>query len=110
MTDAAAAHAQAVLEMYTGMPDTPDAARAFDRRTAADLYRRGVRLTVVETALLLASLRRMIRPPESPAALPPIRSLAYFLPVIAELEAAPAPEGYLDYLRGKLIRGRRLPG
>ena len=33
---------------------------------------------------------------------PPIRSLAYFRPVIDELRAHPAPESYLDYLRLKL--------
>jgi hypothetical protein len=34
--------------------------------------------------------------------LSPIRSLAYFRPVIDELRANPAPESYLDYLRLKL--------
>ena len=31
-----------------------------------------------------------------------IRSLAYFLPVITELQQQPLPDGYLDYLRLKL--------
>ena len=56
---------------------------------------------VVETALLLGSLRRLIRPADAPR-LSPIRSLAYFRPVIDELRAHPAPESYLDYLRLKL--------
>jgi hypothetical protein len=34
--------------------------------------------------------------------LSPIRSVAYFRPVIDELRTHPAPEGYLDYLRLKL--------
>ena len=34
--------------------------------------------------------------------LPPIRSLAYFRPVIDELQANPLPDAYLDYLRLKL--------
>jgi hypothetical protein len=34
--------------------------------------------------------------------LSPIRSLAYFLPVIDELLAHPAPDHYLEYLRLKL--------
>ena len=34
--------------------------------------------------------------------LPQIRSLAYFQPVIAELQQQPLPDGYLDYLRLKL--------
>jgi hypothetical protein len=54
----------------------------------------------VESALLLASLRRMVRPSDLPP-LPKIRSLAYFQPVITELQQQPLPEGYLDYLRLK---------
>jgi hypothetical protein len=37
-------------------------------------------------------------------ALSPVRSLAYFLPVIDELLAHPAPDNYLEYLRLKLCR------
>ena len=55
-------------------------------------------LRVVETALLLGSLRRLIRPADAPRR-SPIRSLAYFRPVIDEIRAHPAPESYLDYLR-----------
>jgi hypothetical protein len=46
-------------------------------------------------------LRRLIRPADAPR-LSPIRSLAYFRPVIEELRAHPAPDSYLDYLRLKL--------
>ena len=60
-------------------------------------------LRVVESAFLLASLRRLIRPKDVPP-LSPIRSLAYFLPAIEELFADPSPDNYLDYLRLKLNR------
>jgi hypothetical protein len=60
-----------------------------------------VSLQVVESAFLLASLRRLARPADVPA-LSPIRSLAYFQPVIEELLANPAPENYTEYLRLKL--------
>jgi hypothetical protein len=56
---------------------------------------------VVESAFLLASLRRLLRPADVPA-LSPIRSLAYFQPVIEELLSHPAPDNYLEYLRLKL--------
>jgi len=56
---------------------------------------------LVESALLLATLRRLARSAELPP-LPKIRSLAYFLPVIEELQQQPLPNGYLDYLRLKL--------
>jgi hypothetical protein len=83
------------------MPDTPLRASASDQWLARRLYDEGVPLHTVETALLLGSLRRLIRPADAPK-LSPIRSLAYFRPVIDELRAHPAPEGYLDYLRLKL--------
>jgi hypothetical protein len=60
-------------------------------------------MRVVESAFLLASLRRLIRPKDVPP-LSPIRSLAYFLPAIEELLADPSPDNYLDYLRLKLNR------
>jgi len=68
---------------------------------ARKLHEQGIPLSLVEAALLLASLRRLFRPHDLPA-LPPIRSLAYFQPVITELQQDPLPDGYLDYLRLKL--------
>lgn len=55
---------------------------------------------LVESALLLASLRRLLRDSDLPP-LAPIRSLAYFHPVIVELQQQSLPAGYLDYLRLK---------
>jgi hypothetical protein len=76
---------------------------AQDRRCAREFYDRNVPLPVIESAFLLASLRRLLRPADLPP-LSPIRSLAYFQPVIAELLSNPAPDNYLDYLRYKLHR------
>jgi hypothetical protein len=90
-----------VLRIYLEMPETPLRAGPNDRERAGDLYQRQVPLTIIESAFLLGSLRRLGRPPQSPR-LSPIRSLAYFIPVIEELLANPFPEGYLDYLRHKL--------
>jgi hypothetical protein len=90
-----------VLTLYVDMPDTPLRARALDQRQARSWFDRGVSLSVVETALLLASLRRLVRPSAVPP-LPRIRSLAYFQPVIEELLEQPVPDGYVHYLRLKL--------
>jgi hypothetical protein len=90
----------AVLNLYGELPDTPPRTNPHDQRQARTWFDRGVSLTVVEAALLLASLRR-IRPPGAPP-LPRIRSLAYFQPVIEELVENPVPEGYVQYLRVKL--------
>ena len=53
-------------------------------------------MTLVQTALLLALNRREARAPDLPP-LPPIRSLAYFLPIIEELRLNPPEPGYLTY-------------
>src|SRR5215469_11909551 len=96
-----ASYVNTVLTLYLGLPDTPLRASTQDRRHASQLHERGVALCVVESAFLLASIRRLARPADVPV-LSPIRSLAYFQPVIEELLSQPAPEGYLPYLRLKL--------
>jgi len=95
------AYVAAVVAMYVDLPDTPIRANTRDRWVARKLKEDGVPLPIIESALLLASLRRRIRPEGLPP-LPPIRSLAYFRPVIAELLQQPLPDGYRDYLRLKL--------
>jgi len=99
----------AVLTLYVDLPDTPLRASVPDQRQARLWFDRGVPLEVVETALLLACLRRTVRPADVPP-LPRVRSLAYFQPVIVELQEHPAPAGYLQYLRLKLRRGVGDPG
>jgi hypothetical protein len=96
----APAYVAAVLMLYTDLPDTPLRPSPQDQAMARRLHEQDFPLPLVESALLLASLRRLIRPNGLPP-LPRIRSLAYFHPVITELQQQPLPEGYLDYLRLK---------
>lgn len=96
-----ALYAASVLTLYVDLVDTPERASTQDLRLARRLFDEGVPLELVETALLLASLRRMNRPPDVPP-LPRIRSLAYFQPVMEELREHPVSAGYLDYLRRKV--------
>jgi hypothetical protein len=96
-----ALYVAAVLTLYVDLPDTPLRASVPDQRQARIWFDRSVALEVVETALLLACLRRKARPADVPP-LPRIRSLAYFQPVVEELLEHPAPGGYLQYLRLKL--------
>ena len=97
------AYVAAVVMAYVELPETPLSANLQDHRQARRLHDRGIPLRIVESALLLGSLRRLIRPADLPP-LSPIRSLAYFQPVIDELLVHPMPENYLDYLRLKLNR------
>ncbi len=94
-------YAAAALKLYLHLPETPLKASSNDRQTAANLHARGISLETIESALLLASIRRLSRLPELPRLLP-IRSLAYFLPVIQEILANPVPNDYLGYLRKKV--------
>jgi hypothetical protein len=91
----------ALITLYLELPETPMRASLADQALARRLYKEGISLQTVESALLLGSLRRLIRHQDAPP-LSPIRSLAYFLPVIDELTANPSPANYLDYLRLKL--------
>ena len=98
-----ASYIASVAALYAKLPDTPLCASASDQWLARRLFDEGVPLRVVETALLLGSLRRIARPTGAPT-LQPIRSLAYFRPVVDELQSQPVPDGYLKYLRLKLNR------
>ena len=91
----------AVVALYSDLPDTPLRPSLTDQALARKLCQDAVPLIVVESALLLATLRRLARASDLPP-LPKVRSLAYFLPVITELQQQPLPEGYLAYLRLKL--------
>jgi hypothetical protein len=85
-----AAYVTAVVSLYVDMPDTPMRVSTSDQWLARHFYQDGVPLETVETALLLGSLRRLIRPADSPP-LTPIRSLAYFRPVIEESRPGKLP-------------------
>jgi len=96
-----------VLNLYLQLPETPLRVTTQDCRLARQLQERGVALPVVEAAFLLASARRLVRPPDVPP-LSPIRSLAYFQPVIEEILSDPLPHGYTEYLRLKLQQLREM--
>jgi hypothetical protein len=90
-----------VLAAYRKTPSTMGTTRRADRMLAATLYQRGVAVSAIENALVLAAARRLMRPADAPP-LGTIRSLAYFLPVIEEvLDMRVSPE-YFHHVRRKL--------
>jgi hypothetical protein len=97
----ALAYEMAVLTLYLDLPDTPVNCGVSDQFQARRWLERGISLPTVETALLLGSLRRLLRPAEAPP-LQSIRSLAYFQPVLEELLHRPVPDNYRTYLQRKL--------
>ena len=90
-----------LLELYRRTPGTLGRVRREDRRLAMQLQERGVSLSSLEEAFLLAAARRCLRAPDAQP-LSPVRSLHYFLPVIEEVLAKPLPDGYPQYLKWKL--------
>ena len=92
-----------VLEAYRKTPGTMGTVRRPDRVLAAQLFQRGVSVSVIENAFVLASTRRLMRPTDAPP-LGAIRSLAYFLPVIEEVRDLRVSPDYFQYLRHKLQR------
>ena len=62
-----------VVAIYLQLPDTPLKPSYNDRITASGFFIRQIPLPVIETALLLASLRRLSRNDDQPP-LPPVRS------------------------------------
>ena len=94
-----------VLDAYRATPGTCGAIRQPDRAFALQLFARGVPLTVVENALVLACARRLFRRADTPR-LGVIRSLAYFAPVIEEVLGLGADEAYFQHLRVRLMRLR----
>jgi len=99
-------YVRAVLDAYRRCAVATGHVRTSDRRLAEQLYRRGVPLDTVTAVILLATARRLVRPPDAPP-LGPARSLAYFVPVVDELVATPLPPGYRTHLASKLARLQR---
>ena len=103
MDDGQEEYIRQVLEAYRKTPGTMGTVRRADRLLAAQLYQRGVSVSVIENAFVLAAMRRLMRPADSPP-LGRIRSLAYFLPVIEEVLGLRISPDYFQYLRHKLQR------
>ena len=103
MDDGQEEYIRQVLETYRKTPGTMGTVRRADRMLVMQLYQRGVAVSVIENALVLAAARRLMRPADAPP-LGTIRSLAYFLPVIEEVLDMRVSPNYFQYLRHKLQR------
>lgn len=97
-----------VLDAWRRTPGTTGVVGPNDRRLAAALYDRGVPLTAVESAMILAAARRICRPPGL-APLQPMRSLHYLRPVIDEVLELHASPDYFRYLQSHIDRALNSP-
>ena len=94
-------YVERLLRAYRQTPTTMGTVRPADRMVAVELYARGISLCVVKNAFVLAASRRLMRAPGAPR-LTPIRSLAYFLPVIEEVIEMRINPNYFVYLEHKI--------
>lgn len=93
-----------LLRCYILLPHTPNRPSRNDRRIATQLFNHHVPIDVINTAFVLAISRRSFRPPDVPP-LEPIRSLAYFLPVVNEVQMSAPDSIYIDLLKQRLETG-----
>jgi len=91
-----------LLASYRRTPGTCGRTRASDHTLAGQLYDRHIPLQVAETALLLATARRLLNRPADAPQLATVRSLNYYMPVVDELVANPPDPAYIHYLRRRL--------
>jgi hypothetical protein len=96
----------AVVKLYTRLPGTPERPRAPDRSLARQWFKQDIPLPEIEAALALAIARRACRAP-SAEPLQPIRSLHYFVPVLAEIRSDALDPEYLRHLAGVTDAGRQ---
>jgi hypothetical protein len=92
----------AVVAMYTALPDTPARARPLDRRLAETWHCRQLSLQTIESAFLLGQLRRLGRPLDYPK-LQPIRSMYYFVPLLEEVLQQPLAADFVEYAKMKIL-------
>ena len=94
-----------VLDAYRQTPGTTGNVSRQDRLLAAQLHDLAIPLKTVENAMVLAAARRLLRPADAPP-LSTVRSLAYFQPVIDELQNLKVSDDYFQHLRRRLDRFR----
>lgn len=96
-------YVESVRECYERLACTGGKLCAAGIEVTRQLHRRSIPLDVVQDAMLLGACRKF----ESwlnGASCEPIRSMAYFEPLVAEVQMNPLPHGYSGYLRSKLRR------
>jgi|SRR5271157_1432376 hypothetical protein len=96
-------YVQKVLDAYRHTPGTTGTVRRPDRLLAVQLHQRGVPLSTIDNALVLAAARRLLRPTQA-SPLARVRSLAYFLPVIEEVLELKVSQDYFQHARRRIQR------
>ena len=94
-------YVESVREYFLALGCGSGKFRSVDEEAARAMQRRGIPLAVIEEAMLMGACRKYDSWFEG-RALEPIRSMAYFESLIAEIQEKPFPPGYSGYLRKKV--------
>lgn len=95
-------YVDAVLAAFRALPSTSGRSGPADRRLAHSLYAAGIEISLVHSAFLLGTVRRLNTQEGAAGVLPPVRSLAYFITVLDEVRHAPLDPPYIAYLKRTL--------
>ena len=95
------AYVQSVRECFEGLGCVSAKFGAAGIQSARQLQQRAVPLATIQDALLLGACRKYVSWLNG-APLVPIRSLAYFEPIIAEIQETPLPPDYSAHLRQEI--------
>lgn len=96
-------YVESVRESYEKLGCTSGKLNAAGIEIVKQFYRNSIPIDVVIGALFLGACRKYESCLNGGTS-DPIRSMAYFEPLVAEVQAKPLPDGYAGYLRGKLRR------
>jgi len=94
-------YVESVRECFLTLGCTSGKFSAAETETVREMQRRSIPLAVIEEAMLLGACRKYSCWLNGEA-LEQIRSIAYFKPLIAEIQENPLPPGYSAYLRKKV--------
>jgi hypothetical protein len=97
-----------IRELYLTLGCEKGSFNAADQRTAVELFKRGIALSVVEDAILLGCARKYVSSlngggsaDNGTGSWAPIGSLAYFESLIEEVKLTPFSPDYSRYVRAK---------
>lgn len=93
-----------LLQCYVQLPHTPPRPSRYDKRLAERLFEQHASLDTLKAAFILATSRRTFRT-DNATPLEPVRSLAYFLPIVEELRRTPPDPCYIDLVARRLHTG-----
>jgi hypothetical protein len=100
-------YVEAIRQAFVSIGCTRGIFRSSDESIARTFYDRGVSLSVVQDALVLAACRKYISWLNNGAS-EPIGSLHYLEPLVKEVQQRPFPPGYQEHMRYELQKLSRL--